>query len=584
MGQEKGRRAVPSGGWWRIAIGAGALAIVLAGVGHAETPAEQAARIQRRLAGEGSFPAQPAPPAGGEPAVPSAAQPRPAGRCVEIRQIVVKGVHLLSARRVSGAVGPFEGRCLGLAGINGVLQAVTFAYVREGYVAARAYLPGQDLSGGVLRVAVVEGELAGITMNGSPTAGIGERSTAFPGVVGRPVNLRDIEQGLEQMSRLPGVDARMSLAAGRKPGELVLDVRRRAGPLFYGDAGTDNLGSSSTGIYQDHFAVGLADLLGLNDRFNVDYQRSTSNSPLHLGEARPQGDSLSGGAELPWGYWTFGLSAARLGYRSQLQAALGPIPTSGSTDTVQLSAGRVVARDRVSRTSLIATLKWTDTRSYILGSLIDVASYRLSVLRLELSHDRRLWGGLGRVALGWSRGLGILGAPDDRNTGAGSPKGQFGKVDLSASFLRVFPAGPTTLEYEGALSAQWSSDPLFSSEQMSVGGPGSVRGVRDALLFGNRAAVLTQTFAVPVAKPDDLGLHVLGFNALEAYAGFDAGHVSGQSKLGIAGGTIGGAAVGLRSRGGPVHFDFSYSRIVAHSAGVLVDRHGLLAANLSVAF
>ena len=77
-------------------------------------------------------------------------------------------MHLLSARRIAGTVKPFEGHCLGLAQINGVLQAVTLAYVRRGYVAARAYLPEQDLSAGVLRVAVVEGRLAGITMNGSP--------------------------------------------------------------------------------------------------------------------------------------------------------------------------------------------------------------------------------------------------------------------------------------------------------------------------------------------------------------------------------------------------------------------------------
>ena len=96
------------------------------------------------------------------------------------------------------------------------------------------------------------------------------------------MNLRDIEQGLEQMSRLPGVDARMSIQAGRKPGESVLAVERKAGPFLYGDAGTDNLGSSSTGVYQDHFGIGLADLLGLNDRLDVGYQRSMSNSPLHL--------------------------------------------------------------------------------------------------------------------------------------------------------------------------------------------------------------------------------------------------------------------------------------------------------------
>lgn len=584
MGQERRERRVRLGGAALFAVCAGLAAVVGPFSACAETAAGQAARIQRRQALQRTLPTSPAPPDGREPAAPSVAATQPAGRCIDIRRIEVKGVHLLSARRMAGTVRPFEGRCLGLARINGVLQAITIAYVRRGYVAARAYLPEQDLSRGVLRVAVVEGRLAGIAVTGSPTAERSEGSTAFPGMVGRPLNLRDVEQGLEQMNRLPGVDARASIRAGEKPGESVLAVERKPGPFLYGDAGTDDLGAPSTGIYQDHFAIGLADLLGLNDRLDLGYQRSTSRSPLHLSDARPHGDGWTGSYELPWGYWTFAVSASALGYRSRLRAALGPIPTSGKTETVEFSARRVVARDQLSKTALGATLTWIDTGSRILGSLIDVASYRLAVLRLELAHDRRVWGGAGRIAIGWSRGLGIFGAGDDRGAPAGSPGARFGRFDLSASFARDFRAGKTTLGYEGSLSGQWSGDPLYSSEQMSVGGPGSVRGVRDAVLFGNRAAVLRQTLALPVASPEDLGPNGARLGSLEVYAGLDAGRVWGQSARGIAGGTMAGAAVGLRSRGGPVHFDLSYSRIVARSAGVPVDRNGLIAAGLSVAF
>lgn len=529
-------------------------------------------------------PETPAPPSGESLVTPSTAPLRAGERCIQVRKIEVKGVHLLSAGGVARTVRPFEGRCLGLAQINGVLQALTFAYVRRGYITARAYLPEQDLSGGVLRVAVVEGRLAAITMNGSAARETGERLTAFPHMVGRPLNLRDVEQGLEQMSRLPGVDARMSIRSGRKPGESVLAVQRKSQRRLYAQAGSDNLGSDSTGIYQDDFDLSLVDPLGLNDQLRLGYQRSMVDGPLNFGWHGPHGDGWSGRYDVPWGYWTFGLFASRLGYHSQLAAPLGPIPTSGTTDTIQLFAKRVIARDRVSKTTLTGALTWTDIRSYILGSRIDVASYRLAVLRLELAHDRRLWGGVGRVALGGSWGLNALGAFNDAAAPAGSPQGQFGKADLSASFRRRFHAATTVLDYEASLSGQWSDDRLFSSEQMSVGGPASVRGVREALLFGDRSAVLRQTVAVPVVKPEDLGSRGLRLGTVEAYAGIDAGHVWGQPADGIAGGTVAGATVGLRSRGGPFRCDVSYSRIVARSAGVVIGRNGLFALGLSMAF
>ena len=550
----------------------------------AETAADQAARIQRQQSERQRLPESPSPPSGIEPPSPTVPLARPGEACVDIARIAVTGVRLLPARSVSAAVRPFEGHCLGIRQINGVLKELTLAYVRRGYVAVRAYLPEQDLSQGTLHVSVVEGRLSGITMNGSGTAESGERQTAFPGLVGKPVNLRDVEQGLEQMSRLPGVDAKMSIEAGGKPGDSILAVKRKAPRRLFVDAGSDNLGSTATGIYENTIDVVLADPLGLNDRLSLSYSRSSADGPVDITDDRPHGDGWSAGYEVPWGYWTFGLSASSLGYRSLLAASLGPIPTSGKTDTVAAYARRVIARDRISKTTLGGSLTWTDIRSYILGSLIDVSSYRLAVLRIELAHDRRIWGGAGRIALGWSRGLDALGASDDGEEPAGSPQAQFSILDLSASFARAFALGSTSLDYEASLSAQWSDDRLYSSRQMSVGGAGSVRGVREAALFGNRAAVLRQTVSVPVAGPDDLGVCGKDISSLEAYAGFDAGHVWGQPADGIAGGTIAGATLGLRSSGGPLHLDLSYSRIVAHSSGTAVGRNGMFAASLSMSF
>jgi hemolysin activation/secretion protein len=566
--------------WLRCLHFLAAVLIVFLGKGHAalaETAVDQAARIQRQLAGQGALVPAPRPPSGTMPAAPTAAASAAMGRCIDVHHIDVHGVHVLSPGTVTGATAALEGHCLGLGQINDVLKAVTFAYVQRGYVTARAYLPEQDLSKGVLRVSVVEGKLAAITMNGSKTAEASERDAAFVGMVGKPLNLRDVEQGLDQMSRLPGVDARMAIGAGRGPGESVLAVTRKAGPRLYGDAGMDNLGGDSTGDYESHVNFGVIDPLGLNDRLTVGYQRSMTNSPLHVSNKAPYGDSYNAGYEVPWGYWTFGVSAAKLSYVSELQAASGPIPTSGETDTAGLSAARVLARDQVSNTTLTGTLTVTDTKSYILGSRIDVSSYRLAVTRLELAHERQIWGGAGRVALGVSRGLPSLGAFNDASAPEGSPQGQFSKLDLSASFAKKLTLGGIALSYDAAVAAQWSGDRLFSAQQMSLGGPGTVRGLRASVLYGNRAVYLRQNLGVPVVTQ-------ARFGSVEVYGALDAGGVQRQTADSIAGGGLAGAALGLRARGGPVRADISYSYIIAHSAGVTLDHNGMIAATLTMTF
>ncbi|WP_036985195.1 POTRA domain-containing protein, partial [Pseudomonas chlororaphis] len=75
-----------------------------------------------------------------------------------------------------------------------LLKVITDYYLEKGLVTSRAYLPQQDLSGGHLKVLVVEGRLEGL--KGAADSQLSERelAMAFPGQVGALVNLREIEQ------------------------------------------------------------------------------------------------------------------------------------------------------------------------------------------------------------------------------------------------------------------------------------------------------------------------------------------------------------------------------------------------------
>lgn len=550
-----------------------------------ERAADQAAEIQRQQAAERARADDIRAPSGIRPERPGFVAPREGERCIDVQTIQVEGVRLIRRTRIARAVAPFEGKCLGLSAINSVLEAITFTYVDKGYITSRAFLPPQDLSDGTLDVIVIEGMLENILMNGDPNALRGQRITAFPGMIGNALNLRDIEQGLEQMGRLRSVEATMEIGAGSEQGGSILIVRRQVARPWSVSLSFDNLGSPSTGQYQSRVNLGYDDLFGLNDYITVSYQRSMENTPWNFFSDPPSGNTFTASLEIPFGYWTLGINGSSNNYTSEISGVLGPIETSGNSRTAELFLSRVLHRNQISKTTLKGTLTWKDTENFILGSLIDVSSRSLSVANLEFSHARQLWGGQATASLGYHQGLDILNAFDDSTAPVGSPKGQFQKIDMSLGYTRPFAIAGQRLIYDGRLQGQWSDDLLFGSEQISLGGPFSIRGVDTSVLFGNRGAQVRNELSLPLPTFTSAWL-AKTFGALEPYAAFDVGWVEDQPAFGITGGTLSGATLGLRSRGGRINLDIRYADLihVPDDFSDIKDRPGEFYATLSIAF
>ena len=126
--------------------------------------------------------------------------------CFYISQVRLEGNTLLTDDVIVELTSPFEERCLGAQGINQILKVLTNTYVRKGFVTTRAVLEPQDLSSGTLTIRIIEGVLGSMMVNG-------EHSDAFvralPAMEGSILNLRDIEQALEQINRLPRYNAKI---------------------------------------------------------------------------------------------------------------------------------------------------------------------------------------------------------------------------------------------------------------------------------------------------------------------------------------------------------------------------------------
>ncbi|MEM7775303.1 MAG: ShlB/FhaC/HecB family hemolysin secretion/activation protein [Pseudomonadota bacterium] len=573
------------------------LAVVLAGPkAHAQSAIERARRqaddIQRQQSDRQRGPqtTRPQAPTGTMPAAPKLAAPRRSkGRCFAIDTINVTGVKLIRKTLVRAKLKPFEGQCLDLNALNGVLQQITFLYVKRGYVTSRAYLPEQHLADGVLDIVVVEGKLSGIVINRKPDTNNAEISTAFPGLIGKPLNLRDIEQGLDQINRLRSNNATIVLEPGKRQGETTLAITNQPMKRWHVTLGLDNFGTRATGEYQPTAGIEIDNPLGINDRLTFNYQRNLARGAFPFSGDRPFGNAYSASYSIPYGYWYFSVDGSWTEYQSEVDGFVSVIDTSGNSALINLTADRVIHRDQVSKTSLSGTLTWKHNENFILGSRVDVSSRNLTFATLQLSHVRRLFGGVAAASVAYQNGLKIWGAFDDDTAPEGSPKGQFRKVTASLTFTRPFALGALSVIYDGYLSGQWTPDALFGSEQMSLGGYSSVRGVSEAELFGNKVILFRNELALSLpAPPTSWGLagFLPLFGTMEPYVAFDVGHVFSESRFDIFSGTLSGAAVGLRNRGGAMSFDVSYADVIDAPAARpdIHEKGGLTYARISFTF
>src|ERR1700730_8663285 len=96
-------------------------------------------------------------------------QPQPPPRDetrVLVSRFVVTGVSAFPPEQLRPLLAEGEGRELTLAELEGFAARLTAFYREHGYILARAYVPAQEMRGGVVELAVLEGRVGTIDING----------------------------------------------------------------------------------------------------------------------------------------------------------------------------------------------------------------------------------------------------------------------------------------------------------------------------------------------------------------------------------------------------------------------------------
>lgn len=484
----------------------------------------------------------------GETLTPKAPQKpaAPSERCVNIERVELEGATALSDADRQNLLRAYLGRCVGLAEINQLLQDITNHYIARGYTTTRAYIPEQDMSSGVLRILVLEGIVEKIMLKGEGVS----LATAFPGLEGKLFNLREFEQGLDQINRLRSNNATIDIAPGSAPGTSIIEVSNSPGKRWWLTLANDNTGSKSTGRHQTSLTLGLDDPLGLNDYLNLSLRINPDAGGDKLSRA------IAAYYAVPYGPWTFSFNATDFEYRSIVHGQFFDFDTSGTSRTQALRVERNMYRDQRTKFSLSAGLTLKDNKNYINDELIEAGSRRLTIADIGANLSLNALGAFWSFDLGYGRGLKSFGALEDPDGWpADAPQAQFERFTYGLSFSMPMQAGETQLVWQSMFSGQYSPDVLHGTEQISIGSPFTVRGYRKSSIAGDTGWFWRNEIGVP------LQLSVLGEGLppgrIRPFLGYDVGHINARGES--PGGTLTGFTAGVDLYTGPFSIQIAYS-------------------------
>jgi len=423
---------------------------------------------------------------------------------------------------------PPQGRCLGRQGVGLVLKRLQNALVARGYITSRVTLPQQDLRRGELTIALTPGRIQGIRHAADSQQEVCLRA-AVPAAPGELLNLRDVEQGLENLRNVPTADADIQIVPGDQPGQSDLVIAYRQAFPLRATLTADDGGTKATGKYQGSATVawdnpaGLSDLLyaTLNHDLVGKGDRGTYGGLVHY--------------SVPFGYWNGGITYDRGKYHQTIAGAFQNYVYSGRNSNIEMKLSRLVRRDATSKTAVAAGAFRRTANNYIDDTEVEVQQRHTGGWLATLNHRHFFGTAMLDATLGYKRGTGAFGAQAAPEEPFGEGTSRFRIITVDLSYALPFTAADMPFRYQINLRGQKDETRLAAPERFVIGGRNSVRGFDgETILSAENGWLIRNDVSTPIGQ------------GVEAYAGLDYGEVGGPTADLLIGKRLAGFVLGVR--------------------------------------
>lgn len=183
-----------------------------------------------------------------------AAEP-PAEPTFDIVRFEVTGNSVLEPAVVDAALSPHAGAGRRFADVESARQALLAAYAHRGFTTVHVVLPEQEVTSGVIRLAVEEKRVSQVTLMGANHHDAENVRASLPALrEGEVPNTVELSGSLRLANENPGKQSYLLFKAGKQAGEVEAVVRLEDDKPWKVFVSLDNTGNDETG--QSRLAVG----------------------------------------------------------------------------------------------------------------------------------------------------------------------------------------------------------------------------------------------------------------------------------------------------------------------------------------
>lgn len=376
---------------------------------------------------------------------------------------------------------PYIGREITVAQLFQIMGAIQQKYLDDGYALTKVVIPNQNIKDGHVRFDVIEGHVGDVEIGEDipPSPVIDDAVRQIKDM--RPLNVKKLERIMLIVNDLPDLNVSAVLAnpvdpKGVEPGTVRLIFKKNPNDEKVASISVDDYGSVFTGPWEGKANARLFNLGPNYSEFNFSALGTAPLSEQRL---------ISGSYSLP----LFGVSGTKLTLSAsnawtQPGSSLKELEIKGNSQSLDANISYPVIRQRDMTLTIDGGYEWKNARTKVLGE--ELYDDRLRIVKTGLNFnftDR--WAGYNVMDVHYSHGLNIMGA---RESGSDNLSRQFGKSDFSkfefvAGRLQALPAN---FEIFALLNAQYTRDPLLSSEEFGFGGGQVGRGYDPSEITGDK--------------------------------------------------------------------------------------------------
>lgn len=420
---------------------------------------------------------------------------------IQVQRIEILGNTVFSPEEIAAVVAPFENKIVSFEELLALRSAITDLYTSNGYTTSGAFLPPQDVSSGVIKIQVVEGELENIEIKGLKRLRENYVRSRIAIAAAAPVNLQKLETALQLLQLDPRISrVRAELTAGTSPGRSILILDLEESPAFAATLSVDNHDSPSVGSIRYSAGVSHNNVFGFGDAFSAEFGLTEGVKTFNLNYAIPLNPRDG----------TLSLSYANSNSRV-IEDPFEALGINGNSQTLAIGFRQPVTRTPQEEFTLGLSADLRRSETFILDDVPFSFSAgpengvsQITALRFSQDWVKRSSNRVLAARSQFNIGLGILGATVNET----GPDGRF--ISWVGQFQWVESLGEDSIAI-ARIASQLTPHSLLPLEQFTIGGVDTIRGYRQNQQIGDNAIVGSVEFRFPlVRQPEGLGLIQIG--------------------------------------------------------------------------